>query len=201
MYMIDMYMIDMYMIDTQLKLWWKKMKEELLKRFGPPSKMGFMRFLVLSILEENSLHGYKIIEEIKNRTLGFFSPPSSTIYPLLKKLSAEENLIELIQTETPEDTKKVYQITTEGKEKLQYMIEIQQERFKAMRKFMSETLGMEFPPGISNGDFKEFPFKGPLFGRLNGLSNEEKTKMLEVRRKFLMKRIEWIDKQLEELKK
>lgn len=177
------------------------MKEEFIKRFGPPSKMGFMRFLVLSILEEKSLHGYKIIDEIKNRTLGFFSPPSSTIYPLLKKLSVEENLIEQIQTEDPEVTKKVYQITTEGKEKLQYMIELQQEKLKAMSKFMSETLGMELPPGISNGDFKNFPFKGPLFGRLNGLSNEEKIKMLEVRREFLMKRIEWIDDQLEELKR
>ena len=176
------------------------MKEELLKRFGPPSKMGFMRFLVLSILEEKSQHGYKIIDNIKNRTLGFFSPPSSTIYPLLKKLS-EENLIEQIQTENPEDTKKVYQITTEGKEKLQYMIELQQERFKAMSKFMSETLGMELPPRMKDGDFKDFPFKGPLFGRLNGHPKEENIKLIEVRKAFLMKRIKWIDKQLEDLKK
>jgi len=200
MYKIDMYMIDIVDPRHNSNYGGKRMKEEFLKRFGPPSKMGFMRFLVLSILEEKSLHGYKIIEEIKNRTLGFFSPPSSTIYPLLKKLS-EENLIEQIQTENPEDTKKVYQITTDGKEKLQYMIELQQEKFKVMSKFMSETLGMELPPGMKNGDFKNFPFKGPLFGRLNGLSKEEKIKMLEVRREFLMKRIEWIDEQLEELKK
>ena len=190
-----MYMIDIVDPRHNSNYGGKKMKEELLKRFGPPSKMGFMRFLVLSILEEKSLHGYKIIDDIKNRTLGFFSPPSSTIYPLLKKLS-EENLIQQIQTENPEDTKKVYQITTEGKEKLQYMIELQQERFKAMSKFMSETLGMELPPGMKNG---ELPFKGPLFGRLNGFPKEEKIKMLKVRREFLMTRIKWIDKQLEDL--
>ena len=46
---------------------------------------GFLESFILSILKEEPVHGYKLVEKIKEKT-GFWKPSSGTIYPTLHSL-------------------------------------------------------------------------------------------------------------------
>lgn len=73
---------------------------------------GFLEFLVLAMINKNSLSGQKIRFEIGRRR--GFRPSPGTIYPVLKQLQ-NKNLIK----ETKKTGKeKKYIITSRGKEEL-----------------------------------------------------------------------------------
>ncbi|MEV4091240.1 PadR family transcriptional regulator [Streptosporangium saharense] len=47
---------------------------------------GHMDALLLSVLEEEPLHGYAIIEALQARSGGSLSVPTGTVYPALRRL-------------------------------------------------------------------------------------------------------------------
>ncbi len=53
---------------------------------------GDIKYLILSVLEEKPMHGYQIINEIKEKFNGLYSPSPGTIYPTLQMLE-EQRLI------------------------------------------------------------------------------------------------------------
>jgi PadR family transcriptional regulator PadR len=88
---------------------------------------GFLKgstdILLLSLLHQEAMYGYQILQELKKRTEEYFTFKEGTLYPALHRLEAKE-LIEGHWEVIPrvKHPRKYYQITEEGlsflKEKL-----------------------------------------------------------------------------------
>ena len=73
---------------------------------------GDLRLVVLSLLDEKPSYGYEIIKAIEDRVGGAYSPSPGVIYPTLTLL---EELGYVTLSSTGEGSKKLCQITAEGK--------------------------------------------------------------------------------------
>lgn len=74
---------------------------------------GHLRLYLLSLLENDSMHGYELIQAIEDNFGGTYTPSAGTIYPRLAKLE-EEGLV----SKVPEGRKTVYAITDAGRAEL-----------------------------------------------------------------------------------
>ncbi|CAN5288356.1 hypothetical protein BH11ACT2_BH11ACT2_22870 [soil metagenome] len=74
---------------------------------------GHLRLYLLSILAEQPMHGYDLIQAFGNRFGGTYVPSAGTIYPRLAKLE-EEGLV----TKTVDGRKTIYSITDAGRAEL-----------------------------------------------------------------------------------
>ena len=72
-------------------------------------KRGSVEMLALLILNEDDAHGYRIVQEIKDRSDGRLIIKEGSLYPILYKLSDEGYII------SQED---IYSITPKGREHL-----------------------------------------------------------------------------------
>ena len=72
-----------------------------------------LQLVILALLEEKSRHGYEIIKALGERSGGFYSPSPGMVYPALTYL--EELGYAVVEAE---GTKKLYQITEEGRRHL-----------------------------------------------------------------------------------
>ena len=77
---------------------------------------GDLKFVVLSLLAEKPRHGYEIIRELEARFGGAYSPSPGTVYPTLSLL---EDLGYARATAEEGSTRKVYEITDEGRKYLE----------------------------------------------------------------------------------
>jgi len=78
---------------------------------------GLLDMIILQYLEKESMHGYQVITQIRKGFGVYFGP--STIYPLLGTLEKKGYVKSTwnMQTERP---RKVYELTNEGKNLLNY---------------------------------------------------------------------------------
>jgi DNA-binding PadR family transcriptional regulator len=74
---------------------------------------GHLRLYLLSVLAEQPMHGYDLIQALGNRFGGTYVPSAGTIYPRLGKLE-EEGLV----TKTVDGRKTIYEITDAGRAEL-----------------------------------------------------------------------------------
>ena len=58
--------------------------------FSPQLKKGSVELLVLSILEENTHHGYEIGKQIEARSAGHLQFRISSLYPVLRRLEKRQ---------------------------------------------------------------------------------------------------------------
>ena len=109
--------------------------------FKPKLKVrGNFKYLVLYILKEKPLHGYEIIQRIKELVGGGYEPSPGIIYPTLQLLEDMDYIVsEKIER------KNVYHITDQG---LKFLREHEEEvrslieSIRAFREFISE-IGLE----------------------------------------------------------
>ncbi len=73
----------------------------------------FSRFYILTILYEGPVHGYEIISKFKTRIGKEVSP--SLVYPFLSQLE-QKNLVTHILKPVGAKTKKIFQLTPQGKQ-------------------------------------------------------------------------------------
>jgi DNA-binding PadR family transcriptional regulator len=98
--------------------------EQIRKAFDPrptgSSRMarGDVRAAVLSLLAEEPMHGYQIINEIAERTKGAWKPSAGSVYPTLQLL-ADEGLI----TAEEQNGRKTYSLTGAGREEAEIAAE------------------------------------------------------------------------------
>lgn len=81
-------------------------------------KKGSMPLLILSILQEEPMYGYQIMQELKERSQGFFVITAASLYPALHKLEGEHSVISQWQEGDGNRRRKYYTITDRGKEQL-----------------------------------------------------------------------------------
>lgn len=86
-----------------------KYSKELLKGSTP--------ILVLSVLNDNDLYGYRIIRELEIRSENAFEMSEGTLYPILHALEKEKFLVSYWQ-EVDGRNRKYYHITKAGKSQL-----------------------------------------------------------------------------------
>lgn len=86
-----------------------KYSKELLK--------GSTSMLILSVLSDKDLYGYKIIRELEIRSENAFNMSEGTLYPILHALEKEKYLISYWQ-EVDGRNRKYYQITEKGRKQL-----------------------------------------------------------------------------------
>jgi DNA-binding PadR family transcriptional regulator len=77
---------------------------------------GDLKFVILSLMAEKPRHGYEIIREMEDRFGGAYSPSPGTVYPTLSLL---EDLGYARATSEEGSSRKVYEITGEGRAYLQ----------------------------------------------------------------------------------
>lgn len=87
-----------------------KYSKELLK--------GSTSTLVLSVLENKDLYGYKIIRELEIRSENAFEMSEGTLYPILHALE-KEKCLEAYWFEVDGRNRKYYHITKKGKQQLE----------------------------------------------------------------------------------
>jgi DNA-binding PadR family transcriptional regulator len=87
---------------------------------------GFLRYHVLSALNEKPMSGSELMDQIQKQTGGHWKPSPGSIYPLLAWLQDNQYIEEL----PPENGLKRYQLTQNGKELLDEQAKIR-EKFAA----------------------------------------------------------------------
>lgn len=78
---------------------------------------GSTSMLVLSVLSNKDLYGYKIIRELEVQSENAFNMSEGTLYPILHALEKEKYLISYWQ-EIDGRNRKYYKITEKGRKKL-----------------------------------------------------------------------------------
>ena len=91
---------------------------------------GNTETLLLSLLTEESMHGYRIVREIERRSSGYFQFKEGTMYPALHRLEAAGFIIGSWGTGTTGTPRRYYSITTNGRQMLE-------ERLKEWHRFSS----------------------------------------------------------------
>jgi DNA-binding PadR family transcriptional regulator len=79
---------------------------------GGRARRGNVRSAVLLLLAERPMHGYEIIQEITERSHGWWKPSPGSVYPTLQLL-ADEDLVTTDQDNT--SGKRLYALTETGK--------------------------------------------------------------------------------------
>lgn len=79
---------------------------------------GSSSLLVLSVLENEDLYGYRIIKEIELRSENLFTFKEGTLYPILHAFE-QDKLVESYWTEESGRKRKYYHITKKGKKLLE----------------------------------------------------------------------------------
>ncbi len=120
---------------------------------------GFLRYHVLSALNEKPMSGSELMEEIQKQNGGNWKPSPGSIYPLLAWLQDNQYIAELPH----ENGLKRYQLTQSGKELLE-------EQTKIREKF------------TQGGGFMAFPFFDGWFHNIP----EEKTVQIRMSMKRLI---------------
>lgn len=94
---------------------------------------SFLDILVLTMLYDEPMHGYKMIANIHNKFGVLLSP--GTLYPLLYSLE-EHNLIECRENHR----KKIYYITANGKYRINQILKIYKKNIDKITRFFDENL-------------------------------------------------------------
>ena len=84
---------------------------------GTPTPLSAQVFQILLSLLDQDLHGYALIQDIRQRTGGEISLTASTLYAATKRLLARD-LIEEVELTTPpphDDRRRYYRITSRGR--------------------------------------------------------------------------------------
>jgi transcriptional regulator len=77
---------------------------------------GHLDALILAVLDQEPLHGYAIIEELKRRSAGALALPEGTVYPALHRLE-RSGLLESSWSDGAR-RRRVYRLTGRGRREL-----------------------------------------------------------------------------------
>jgi PadR family transcriptional regulator, regulatory protein PadR len=78
---------------------------------------GHLDALILAVLAEAPLHGYAVIEQLKQRSGGSLALPEGTVYPALHRLEAA-GLLQSSWSKASGRRRRVYELTRQGRAEL-----------------------------------------------------------------------------------
>jgi DNA-binding PadR family transcriptional regulator len=76
---------------------------------GPAVRRGDVRAAILAVLAERPMHGYQVMQELRERSGGAWAPSAGSVYPTLQQLEDEG----LVRSEEQEG-RRVFTLTDQG---------------------------------------------------------------------------------------
>ncbi|MFX0070617.1 MAG: PadR family transcriptional regulator [Candidatus Hermodarchaeota archaeon] len=172
--------------------------EEIVNSFELTMKKGFVSVLILLVLEEEPSHGYKIQKEIAKRSLGYWQPTSSNIYPLLESLK-EKKLINCIEQNDFGRQKKVYKITPKGTKTLKMLFRKHQLMIESIKTIILRTMGITDESNPSFLRHLDIVIGPPEMGLIIEGSIESKIDNLKHYRELMLQQIKFMRKNVEKI--
>jgi DNA-binding PadR family transcriptional regulator len=113
------------------------------------TQKGYIRIAALILLSKKPYHGYEIMREIKERTMGFWRPTAGGVYPILQNLEKSGH-IEGEWDFQKKRKRKTYRVTEEGKLTLGRALTKESQIANSMsgllKEFMKDVLDVEMKP-------------------------------------------------------
>jgi len=164
------------------------------------TQKGYIRIAVLILLSKKPYHGYEIMREIKERTMGFWRPTAGGIYPILQNLE-KSGYIEGEWDFQKKRKRKTYRITEAGKLILGRALAKESQIANSMsglfKEFMKDVLDVEIKP-ISMPRMLNF---FSVFLEERKEKSEETFNVLEKKRTRVENMIKELQKELEAINK
>lgn len=79
---------------------------------------GWIQFLIMRILYEKPMHGYQLLEEIEERSNGWYKLEPGSIYTILRRMEERGLLVSKWEEVEGGLDRRVYKLTSEGVEAL-----------------------------------------------------------------------------------
>ena len=142
----------MDLIEGSKKVDKRKNKEkisEIVENWEKEMSKGYTKLATLALLgtKEKGLHGYQLVDLIREKTLHFLTPSPSTIYPILNSLE-KRDFIKHSEKTVSGRKRKIYTITEMGRNILSGIIARQrkiQNKFRSIFNKLSIILDLELP--------------------------------------------------------
>lgn len=99
--------------------------------------MSLSKFLILRTLYKGSIHGYAILEKLREFTKGCCAPTYGTIYPILKELVKNGYASVNVETVNKRE-RKIYKLTSKGKKAYEAAFLVWQEVIPFLNKVIKE---------------------------------------------------------------
>jgi len=110
---------------------------EIAARWKDQMQKGYLKMAILFVLTRKPLHGYEIMKNINKWTFGIITPTAGGIYPTLRELEKRG----LIRGEwIPEERRRIYRITSRGKEVFKEAVEKHFELTSSIRRWFFKEL-------------------------------------------------------------
>jgi DNA-binding PadR family transcriptional regulator len=123
--------------------------EKMATNWLKETQKGYIRIAVLILLSKKQNHGYEIMREIKEKTMGFWKPTAGGIYPILQNLE-ESGYIDGKWVFQKKRKRKTYRITGAGKLVLKQALAKENQIANSMsglfEEFMKDVLHIEPRP-------------------------------------------------------
>ena len=123
--------------------------EKTATRWLKEMQKGYIRIAVLILLSKKQYHGYEIMKEIKERTMGFWRPTAGGVYPILRNLE-KLGYIEGEWDFQKKRKRKTYRITNAGKVVLERALAKESQITNSMsgliKEFMRDIFDVEMEP-------------------------------------------------------
>jgi len=157
------------------------------------TQKGYLRIVVLILLNRKPHYGYEMMKEIKERTMGFWKPTPGGIYPILQNLE-KSGYVQGEWNSQMKRKRKTYAITETG----EVVLERALTKESQIAESMSDLLG-EFMKDVLNVEMNAFsmPRRPPFFSVFLEEGEKEPEDMIKV----LEGRREQIENMITELQK
>jgi len=160
------------------------------------TQKGYIRIAVLALLSKKPHHGYEIMKEVKERTLGFWKPTAGGVYPILRNLE-KSGYIGGEWALQKKRKRKTYKITETGKLVLERALAKESQITNSMsslfKEFTKDVLDVKMEP-------TSMPRRPPFFSVFledRKEKPEDVITILESRRTQIENMIEYLQKQLQ----
>ena len=163
------------------------------------TQKGYIRIAVLILLSKKPHHGYEIMREIKERTMGFWRPTAGGIYPILRNLE-DSKYIEGKWDLQKKRKRKIFRITEAGKQVLKRSLAKESQIANSMSglftEFMKDVLDLEKPVSMPR-----IPNLFSVFLEERKEKPEDTMNVLDSKRKQIERMIKELQKELAAIRK
>ena len=104
--------------------------EQESEHFHKEIRKGFLKAILLTIIREKPIHGYDLIQQIKEKSGGRWTPSPGSVYPALEYLESRGYIMSQEM-----ERKKVYTITPRGEQAIEQMKQLRKEMLRDITAF------------------------------------------------------------------
>ena len=101
-------------------------------------KRGDLKFAILALIEEKSMHGYEVMQALEDESAGCYKASPGSVYPTLQLLEDQGHV-----TARDQAGRKIYSITDEGRSYLEENREHVEHIFERVSKFSDRIFGRD----------------------------------------------------------